>query len=805
METENPTSFPSRIQTLSLAAILCAAPIAAAQSESAASIAASEQLSRFTAVEEANELLRKGDEAYQAGRFADAVEAYAGARELLPDAPVTTELRQAATERYAQASVEQARVLSRKGDVPAAKAAVDKVLRPDVAPNDPVALAFRARLDDPIRTNPALTAEHARNIDAVRRHLYTAEGAYNLGKFDQARDEYHNALKIDSTNTAARRGLERVAAARSDSSRAAFDQTRAEMLSQVGAAWETAVPSIDLGLDFDDPGLTSGPGGITVAAKLDQIIIPRVQLDQANLDEALELLRIRAAEHDRLESDPARKGVNFAVNIGQQNSDTATRIRSIRFDLQLTNVPLSRILDYVTDMTETDFTTDEFSVIIKPRGSSSAELINRVYKVPVDFLGNLGGEDNAAANDDPFAPTPAGGGLLTRRLSAQEALEKQGINFPEGALANYSATTNTLRIINTEANHSMITQLIDSMLRTEPVVVSIKVTMIKIQQSDLEELSYDWLVNPFAANSGDTLFGGGGTIGNSAGRTAADMTGPFPGLPADPNALVTDGLVTNGLRSGDNGISSNAIDQMISNPDRGAQTSAVAPGILSVTGLFTDGEVQMMLRGLSQKKSTDMVARPAVHTRSGQASRISVTTDFFFPTEYEPPELPNSVGIGGSAPVTPATPTAFDKREIGVVLEVLPVADPNKRYVDITLNPSFSDFDGFVNYGTPIRTTSSGLQGTQVLELTPNRILQPVFSVQRTSTQLSVADGATVALGGMMSQSIQTVEDSVPILGDLPLVGRFFKSSARKPVSAAVIFLVHVELLDPTGRPYRDR
>jgi general secretion pathway protein D len=182
-----------------------------------------------------------------------------------------------------------------------------------------------------------------------------------------------------------------------------------------------------------------------------------------------------------------------------------------------------------------------------------------------------------------------------------------------------------------------------------------------------------------------------------------------------------------------------------------------------------------------------------------------VTTEFFFPTEYEPPELPNSVGIGGSAPVTPATPTAFDKREIGVVLEVLPVADPNKRYVDITLNPSFSDFDGFVNYGTPIRTTSSGLQGTQVLELTPNRILQPVFSVQRTSTQLSVADGATVALGGMMSQSIQTVEDSVPILGDLPLVGRFFKSSARKPVSAAVIFLVHVELLDPTGRPYRDR
>ena len=54
-------------------------------------------------------LLRKGDEAYQAGRYAEAVEAYAGAREMIPDAPVSAELRRAATERYAQASVEQAR------------------------------------------------------------------------------------------------------------------------------------------------------------------------------------------------------------------------------------------------------------------------------------------------------------------------------------------------------------------------------------------------------------------------------------------------------------------------------------------------------------------------------------------------------------------------------------------------------------------------------------------------------------------------------------------------------------------------
>jgi general secretion pathway protein D len=56
-----------------------------------------------------------------------------------------------------------------------------------------------------------------------------------------------------------------------------------------------------------------------------------------------------------------------------------------------------------------------------------------------------------------------------------------------------------------------------------------------------------------------------------------------------------------------------------------------------------------------------------------------------------------------------------------------------------------------------------------------------------------------------MAESVQTVEDKVPVLGDIPILGRLFSSSSKKPVSTAVIFLVKVELLDPTGRPYRDR
>ena len=150
---------------------------------------------------------------------------------MIPDAPVTAELRAAATERYAQASVEQARVLSRKGDVAGAKAAVDKVLREDVAPDDPGALAMRAQLDDPIRTNPALTQGARRRMSMKSAGCCTRRKALSIsGRFDEADARYQDVLRIDATNTAARRGMERVAAARSGYHRAAYDQTRAEML-----------------------------------------------------------------------------------------------------------------------------------------------------------------------------------------------------------------------------------------------------------------------------------------------------------------------------------------------------------------------------------------------------------------------------------------------------------------------------------------------------------------------------------------------------------------------------------------------
>ncbi|MES2997220.1 MAG: Amuc_1098 family type IV pilus outer membrane protein [Verrucomicrobiota bacterium] len=826
MEISRPARHALRRTAIAFAALLIGTThFASAQGEA---LARQETGLRGARAVEARDFLTKGDEAYMAGRFAEAIEAYGAARDRLPAAPATFDLRQAATERYAQAAVEQARQLSRTGDVQTAKEVLDRVLAADVAPSNEGALLMRTQLDDPIRTNPALTAEHARRVDEVRRLLYIAQGAFDLGKFDESKRRFEEVLRLDPHNSAARRGMEKAAAARSEYYKTAQDHTRAEFLKEVDAAWENPLPPVigTSSLTARGPLLPDTP---TISSKLDRIIIPKIAFDSATIFEAVNFLRSKAAELDTTEPDPAQRGFNITINLGAPDSPAAKAAAEQPINLQLTNVPVSHVLKYITEITRTSYTVDDFAVIINPAGFTSDEMITRTYRVPPDFLTaiNQGSPAATAASDDPFDTTAERQGLLTQRLGAKEALEKQGVKFPQGASAYYNAASNSLRVTNTATNLDFITRLLDVMTESEPVMVKVSVTMIQTEKTNLDELGFDWLVNPFGA-SASHVFASGGTLGNGSARTGADMISPIAGtaidsIPSDPSAAVQSNLVTNGLRSGDYAISdSNSIDSLINNQDRSSQTSSVAPGIMGATGLFTDGQVQTLMRGLAQKKNVDIVARPSVTTRSGQASSIHLVREFIYPTEYEPPEIPNSVsttsfggglgglggigggGGGGGTLVTPATPTAFETREVGVVLEVLPVADANKRFVDVTLNPSFTAFDGFVNYGSPINTPTTNLLGMpETTVLTQNRILMPVFSAKRTSSQLTIADGATIVIGSLLRDSVELVNDKVPILGDAPLIGRLFQSKAQRRFSSALIFLVHVELCDPSGRPYR--
>jgi general secretion pathway protein D len=375
-------------------------------------------------------------------------------------------------------------------------------------------------------------------------------------------------------------------------------------------------------------------------------------------------------------------------------------------------------------------------------------------------------------------------------------------------------------VTNTSAELDKLEQLVDQFIGGKPKQVKITTKFVEISQENNDELGFDWIINPFGLSN--TIFAGGGTVGNQGGRTGSDFVSPVngtsvDGIPADPDQFTSNG-VTNGLRSGDQAISRNNIDAILNNPNRTAQTANVAPGILSLTGLFSDGQVQMIMRGLAQKKGTDLMTAPSVTAKSGQKATIEIIREFIYPTEYEPPELPNSTGVtggigggvlgvgggGGSFPVTPATPTAFDTRNTGITLEVEPTIGDNDFVIDLRFVPEIVEFEGFINYGSPIQSPGTDALGNPVVSIiTENRIEMPVFSSRRVNTSLTIYDGYTVAVGGLMREDVQNVEDKVPILGDIPIIGRLFQTKAENRIKSNLIIFVTAQIIDATGRPLK--
>ena len=382
-------------------------------------------------------------------------------------------------------------------------------------------------------------------------------------------------------------------------------------------------------------------------------------------------------------------------------------------------------------------------------------------------------------------------------------------------------------------NLDLIEQLIEN-TRGESQQVRIMTKFVEVTQENTEELGFDWIVTPFSVSNDRSTFLGGGT-NYGTGSTSDSFTqspGGVTGWPVNSGSDTINGLVTGGNRTGDYAITKNSVDNLLNSTNRSeASQKNAAPGIMSLTGIYDEGSFQMLMRGLSQKKGSDVLTAPSVTAKSGETAKIEIIREFWYPTEYEPPELPNSVGNSGynigygygnngnivdgllgnqiqpqisSFPVTPATPGVFEMKPVGVTLEVVPTIGDNKYIIDLNFKPSIVEFEGFVNYGSPIQSTGVGSDGKPMsLTLTENRIEQPIFSKRSVETSLFIYDGHTVAIGGLITENVQTVEDKVPIFGDLPLIGRFFRSNSDNHIKKNLMIFVTGQIIDATGQPVR--
>jgi general secretion pathway protein D len=459
------------------------------------------------------------------------------------------------------------------------------------------------------------------------------------------------------------------------------------------------------------------------------------------------------------------------------------------------------------------------AVLIVPAAEGTGgSMTTRTFRAPPDFLSRGaggGGEADAAGPADPFA----GGGAetdtgpkLKGKPNAKEVLSSLGVQFPEGTMASFDPSTGRLIVRNTFEQLDLVETLVDGMVVSGSVKqVFITTKFVEVSQRNTDELGFDWLVGAFNVG-GDGVFAGGGTSGNASPLDSGDYSFVNPG----GGSAVGSNPLTRGLRFGSDAISRGAIDALLGG---GSATAAgsVSPATFALAGVFTDPQFQMVMRALSQKKGVDLMTAPSVIVRGGQRSKIEIIREFPYPTEYDPPQIPQNfgggIGIGGggglgggaqqggSFPVTPANPNSFQFRNTGVTMEVEATVGDDGYTIDLQLAPEIIEFEGFINYGSPIQTTGINALGqSEPVVLTENKILQPVFATRKLSTQVLIWDRQTVGIGGLMREDVQSVEDKVPIFSSIPLIGRLFKTKAEEHYKKNLMIYVTGRLIDPSGQ-----
>lgn len=141
-------------------------------------------------------------------------------------------------------------------------------------------------------------------------------------------------------------------------------------------------------------------------------------------------------------------------------------------------------------------------------------------------------------------------------------------------------------------------------------------------------------------------------------------------------------------------------------------------------------------------------------------------------------------------------PPGAGPRDEGVTLAITPSIGADMKEISLLLEPSVD---------TVVRTVDfTGKIFINGQERTLPTITIPIVQRRELTTKLAVDDGSTVVLGGLMSDFDQHQVTKVPLLGDIPYLGRLFRHDRVEVKKSNLMIFVTAEILAPDGRRYVD-
>ena len=688
-------------------------------------------------------------------------------------------------------------------------------------PQNELALAQLQQADEVLRrgtaggeeVNPALTTTFFDRLSSVRTGLEEAQALRETGQLQKAEERYEDVLQADPFNQVATEGIKKIYQERGLVAEKARDLSNLERRREVREAWNNIYPknSSAAGGIVVSGALTASPS-YALEQKMQKTVIPQVDFSGADLETIRRALISLSRTYD---SDAGKGGVNFVVSTDVESPQPVT--------LKLRQTTLAEVVRYIAQIAGVKARITDIGVTFGPLVEKRPELNSQNFTVSPSFFKGADDKEQGVTGGALRGAAPAGGAGATDVLAGQNEQKKLmalGVQFPAGAYAVYNQKTSQLKVVNNQEMLDMIGQLI-SAAEEQTLLIQVGLRLVEINQLDLDSITMNSTLGGLPILSPVPV--GLSTITGSGTTTKTNGSGVGGGTPAAStqrgvnaqlNQIQGVGLLPN------NTLQSFLQQGVLAGTN---QTTSYALNTMDLGGTILNGmQFRTMITAVSQKNSANVLANPSIILKRGQKGVIEVTQEFKYVKEYSDPQSSirtiNTGGTGGatnsvnvsanqSVPGPETVIGSFpsqisDAVPIGVKMGVKPDVTGDNSRVLLELEPSFVDFEGFINYGTQINSAYTLSYFNTAVTIMTNIINQPVF-IRRDLTlpAVEVSDGYTLLLGGLLREDIQKIDEKVPILGDIPIFGRGFQGKTEQAIKKNTLIFVTPRILDVSGQP----
>jgi general secretion pathway protein D len=534
---------------------------------------------------------------------------------------------------------------------------------------------------------------------------------------------------------------------------------------------------------------------------------------------------------------------------------------SIKILPPLTDVSLAQVLDAIVKVADRPikYSIEEYAVVFSLKGRDPAPLYTRIIKVDpntfeqglqsvtgFDFgaiaqasnTGGGGGGGGIGGGGGGLAGGAGGiggggnqGGLLTvpRIVVAGSTTGGGGIGGGTGQGAGLRAVTRTndMTAVSAAVRTFFLTLGVDlnppksvffndregsivvratlqdldvietavQVLNIAPPQINIKAKFVEVAQNDTRALGFDWYLGNFLMLNGNVGAQGGTAPSFGGVPTPANPGGVFPGVP--PSPLVPNGTAL--LPSGS--------DQLAT---AGLRNAVNAPAVATITGILTDPQFRVVIRALQQRDGADLLTESSVTTLSGRQTQVQVVDlrTIVIGTSLTQTSGTGTGGIGTlggggvGGVVAPSVNYPTATLPFGPTLDVVPYVSADGFTIQMTIIPTYTEFLGYDPPGQFIPQAQAATSGGGAAVPLTAQLPLPHFRVRQVTTSANVWDGQTVVLGGLISESVTKQKDQVPVLGDLPILGRLFRSESSQTQKKNLMIFVTPTIIDPAGNRF---